>query len=499
MENTTISGYVLKYKLGEGGMAEVWYAENSLQMPAAIKVLQKRFCSDPELVSRFENEAKLMVQLHHPNIRKILDFSVVDERPCMVMEYLHGKDLSQRLKAGERFPNGQLIKWWNDLVDVLQYTHQKNIIHRDIKPSNLFLTDDGQIKVLDFGIAKIKDNITLTQTGSRMGTLMYMSPEQVYDMKTLSYKTDIYSLAVSFYHLLTGIAPYNSQLSDFEVQENIVRKNLDTAMLPQPWRSLLPDYLSKNPEERKELRKLDKDDSKRPTTSAGDYAATLAVGSVPEALLQPKRRNGKNILFPLLIIAGLVYMALNKDTIMNFLKTDGSGDRNRKTVVQPRPQPAIQDTEEQIPAVVLPDTLPTPQEPENEKVTITLDEKEMELNAKNLLTDYYNNRSSCGNLYRYFRDTVRQYYTKSNVTLDEVMKECQRYHDKWKFTEADFDESSFSFTHQENGNLLVDFSMLYKIKQNEIEEWSNYNVDVSAIVDENMKIIRIVERRIEKL
>ncbi|MBK7098910.1 MAG: serine/threonine protein kinase [Sphingobacteriales bacterium] len=499
MENTTISGYVLKYKLGEGGMAEVWYAENSLQMPAAIKVLQKRFCSDPELVSRFENEAKLMVQLNHPNIRKMLDFSAVDARPCMVMEYLHGKDLSQRLKAGERFSNDQLIKWWNDLVDALQYTHQKNIIHRDIKPSNLFLTDDGQIKMLDFGIAKIKDNITLTQTGSRMGTLMYMSPEQVYDMKTLSYKTDVYSLAVSFYHLVTGAAPYDNQLSDFEVQENIVRKNLNTAVLPQPWRSLLPDYLSKNPEERKELRKLDKVESERLATSAGGYAATPAVGSAPDALLQPRRKNGRNIFFSLLVIAGLVYMALNKDTIKQFLKTDGSGDRNKKTVVQPRPQPPIQDTEAQIPAVVLPDTLPAPSEQDIESVTITIDVKEKELNVKNLLTDYYTNRSNCGNLYRYFRDTVKQYYTKSNVTLDEVMKECQRYHDKWKFTEADFDESSFSFTHQENGNLLVDFSMLYKIKQNENDEWSNYNVDVSAIVDENMKITRIVERRIEKL
>ncbi|HUN03874.1 MAG TPA: serine/threonine-protein kinase, partial [Niabella sp.] len=228
-------------------------------------------------VSRFENEAKLMVQLHHPNIRKILDFSVVDGRPCMVMEYLHGKDLAKRLKTGERFSNDQLIKWWNDLVDVLQYTHQKNIIHRDIKPSNLFLTDDGQIKVLDFGIAKIKDNITLTQTGSRMGTLMYMSPEQVYDMKTLSYKTDIYSLAVSFYHLVTGAAPYDNQMSDFEVQENIVRKNLNTTMLPQPWQSLLPDYLSKNPEERKELRKLNITDSKVRSTNTG-HATVPATG-----------------------------------------------------------------------------------------------------------------------------------------------------------------------------------------------------------------------------
>ncbi|HEX7756535.1 MAG TPA: serine/threonine-protein kinase, partial [Niabella sp.] len=252
MENTTINGYKLKYQLGAGGMASIWYAENYLQKPAAVKMLQQRFCEMPEVVHRFENEARLMVQLNHPHIRNVYDYSTINGCPCMIMEYLEGKDLSHRMKEGELFSKEQLISWWNDLVDALQYTHRKNIIHRDIKPSNLFLTENGQIKILDFGIAKLRDNVTVTQTGSRMGTLMYMSPEQVYDVKNLSYKTDSYSLAVTFYHLVSGKPPYDaSKISDFEIQEHIVRTDLDTSALPEPWQSLLPLYLKKNPEERK--------------------------------------------------------------------------------------------------------------------------------------------------------------------------------------------------------------------------------------------------------
>lgn len=498
MENTTIRGYVLKYKLGEGGMADVWYAENSLQMPAAIKILQKRFCNDIDVVSRFENEAKLMVQLNHPHIRKIQDFSTIDGQPCMVMEYLEGNDLSQSLKNGEKFTNEQIIAWWNDLVDVLKYTHGKNIIHRDIKPSNLFVTRSGQIKVLDFGIAKIKDNITVTQTGSRMGTLLYMSPEQVYDIKNLTYKTDIYSLAVTFYHLITGTAPYDStKISDFEIQENIVRKNLDTSLLPLPWRNLLPEYLFKNAEDRKELRNIGVNVNELAVINT-DVSQTIKTPERPAITMRSKKP--PYLMMSFAIIAGLILLVLNKDRVMNFLKKNNRPKEITKAVQKAPIQQTPLDTEIQLPVVIPPDTTVTKgDDGATDVVTTTIDDKEKELQAKNLLSDYYKNRKDCGSLYRFFRDTVKQYYNKANVTLDAVMKECQKYHDKWRFTEAQFDDNSFVFTHQSNGNIYVDFSMVYRIKQLEEDDWTSYNIDVSAIIDDNMKITRIVERRIEKL
>ena len=186
----------------------MWYAENQIEKPAAVKILNEDLSHNAQIVERFRNEAKVTVKLNHPNIRQVYDFSAIDGRPCMVMEYLEGSDLAARMKNGERFTDEQLKKWWNQLAAALNYTHGEGVVHRDIKPSNIFVTDKGDVKLLDFGIAKVRDSITSTVTGAMMGTLMYMSPEQVRDSKHIDAKTDLYSLAVTFVHLLTGCAPY---------------------------------------------------------------------------------------------------------------------------------------------------------------------------------------------------------------------------------------------------------------------------------------------------
>lgn len=502
MENTTINGYTLKYKLGEGGMAEVWYAENVLGKPAAVKVLQKRLCGVADVVARFENEAKLMVQLSHPHIRNIYDFSTIDDCPCMVMEYLEGKDLGQRLKDAERFSNEQLITWWNDLVEALQYTHRKNIIHRDIKPSNLFLTEEGNIKVLDFGIAKIKDNITVTQTGSRMGTLLYMSPEQVYDIRHLTYKTDVYSLAVTFYHLVSGNAPYDTtKISDFEVQENIVRKNIDTSILPEPWRSLLPGYLYKNAEDRRELHKIESHQPVAEETMIFSPAPAQGPNPVKAAPVYYPVRKKSNawvyLLLSVLVIVGVVALAMNQDVInkwMNHDRADHVPVTTENIEPQKKPEPVIE------PVVIEPDTTNSINpDGTTDQVITSIDMRETEASIKNKIVDYYRSRSDCNTLYRFFADTVKQYYRNSNEPIETVIRECENYHGKWRFTEADINTQSYAFTHQQNGNVLVDYNMLYKIKQNETDDWIPYSIDVSMVFDENGKISRIVETRIEKL
>ncbi|MCD2422028.1 serine/threonine protein kinase [Niabella pedocola] len=505
MENTTINGYKLKYKLGEGGMAEVWYAENYLQKPAAVKVLQKRFCGMPEVVGRFENEARLMVHLNHPHIRNIYDYSTVDGCPCMIMEYLEGKDLAQRMKEGARFSNLQLITWWNDLVDALQYTHRKNIIHRDIKPSNLFLTEDGQIKILDFGIAKLRDNVTVTQTGSRMGTLMYMSPEQVYDVKTLSYKTDIYSLAVTFYHLVSGTAPYDAaKMSDFEIQEHIVRKPIDISALPDPWRGLLPLYLGKNPEDRKELRKLDAGTTRNDETIVFTPVPPQPIENIyPPLSKHPAKKTGSSrfgyIFLVFLVVSGLIVFALNKDEILGMFGV--TPDTKKPETETPAPRPRQKKQEPPEPQLTQPeDTVAAQNDTMTSTQVVTSEDLgQKEAAVKNRINDYYRMRQDCGSLSRFFRDTVQQYYNRSNELLTRIQKECVAYHGKWRFTEADITNSSYVFTYNPNGNTYVDFSMLYKIRQNEEDDWIPYNIDVSVVFDKEMKIVRIVERRIEKL
>ena len=255
MEGKTINGYTLQRLLGKGGMAEVWYAENSLGKCAAVKLLLPRFCNDEAIVARFQNEAKVMVQLDHPNIRQVYDFGYIDQRPCILMEYLEGDDLKALMKSGRHFTDDELIKWWNQIAEALVYTHNKDIVHRDIKPSNIFLDKKGNIKLLDFGIAKIKESISMTQTGTMMGTLLYMSPEQVEDSKHIGPKSDIYSLAVSFVHLLSGKAPYDTTNSnDYAIRKGIVEIPLDLSKVPAKWQGFLKPYLAKKADERPELR-----------------------------------------------------------------------------------------------------------------------------------------------------------------------------------------------------------------------------------------------------
>lgn len=281
MQGKSINGFILQQLLGTGGMADVWYAENKIGKKAAVKILLSKFCADENINSRFYTEAEVMVKLNHPNIRQVYDYGNIDGRPAIVMEYLDGMDLKSKLKRGQRFTDEELKRWWNQLVSALNYTHQKGIVHRDIKPSNIFVDGDGNIKLLDFGIAKVRESISSTQTGQKLGTLMYMSPEQVKDSKSIDYRTDVYSLAVTFVNLITGKAPYDSDTSsDFEISEQIVYKPLDMSDVPMTWQKFLAPYMAKKPEERPALRPFDMNNgaSDRGGQTGGEDDETILVG-----------------------------------------------------------------------------------------------------------------------------------------------------------------------------------------------------------------------------
>ena len=255
MIGKTINGFTLQRKLGEGGMAEVWYAENEIGKPAAVKILSASLSNNEQIVERFHNEALVMVKLDHPNIRQVYGYGYIDNRHCIVMEYLEGDDLEALLKKGRRFTDEELSKWWNQIISALNYTHSKGIVHRDIKPSNIFLDNWGNVKLLDFGIAKLKESMSMTRTGTMMGTLMYMSPEQVRDTKNIDYRTDIYSLAVTFAQLVSGTAPYDATSSDdYTIRKGIVELPFDLSAVPAAWQGFLAPYLEKDPQKRPALR-----------------------------------------------------------------------------------------------------------------------------------------------------------------------------------------------------------------------------------------------------
>ena len=317
MLNKTINGYTIKRKLGEGGMAEVWYAENKIGKKAAVKTLKPKLCIDEGIVERFENEAKVMVQLEHPFIRQVYDYEQIEGRPCIIMEYLEGEDLKSMLRKEHHFTENALKQWWNQLVDALNYTHQQGVIHRDIKPSNIFIDKLGNVKLLDFGIAKVRDSVSGTQTGQKLGTLVYMSPEQIVDAKHVDKRTDLYSLAVTFVHLLSGRIPYDTDSSsDFAIMEQIVREPLDLTGVPAEWKEFLLPYLEKKPENRPELREFD---GKAVIMSGGDGDDTFVeslislkpkVGTVPTKEVGTERDDFSKDVSKVLIVVVVVATVL---------------------------------------------------------------------------------------------------------------------------------------------------------------------------------------------
>lgn len=243
MQNEILNSYTVKHLIGKGGMADVWYAENNLGKPAAIKIMHESFIGNEQVANRFETEAKVMLRLNHPNIRSVYDFGMFRNRPFIVMEYLEGKDLSHFVNNSQSTSNNNMQKWWQQCVSALEYTHKQSIIHRDIKPSNLFLLNNGDIKILDFGIAKVFQDASLTSTGQVMGTPLYMSPEQVLNTKTVTAKTDTYSLAVTFLHLLKGRVPFTKTSSDYSIQSQIVHGEIDFSGVSETWLSTLKPCL----------------------------------------------------------------------------------------------------------------------------------------------------------------------------------------------------------------------------------------------------------------
>lgn len=226
MNPSQIGKYKLLRLIGEGGMASVYEAEHeTLGSKAAIKVLNPLLSSNKQIRERFKNEARLMASLEHPNITRVLDYEESDSHLAIAMELLPGEDLSARIRRQGKLSEAEIVRIFEQVLQGFEYAHSKGVVHRDIKPSNIFLLPNGQVKLLDFGIAKLFDNGgEMTQTGTQLGTPVYMSPEQVNAEKNIDHRSDIYSLGVTLFYALSGKAPYDSttssQFAIFNIQEN---------------------------------------------------------------------------------------------------------------------------------------------------------------------------------------------------------------------------------------------------------------------------------------
>ncbi len=196
-------------EIGAGGMAVVYKAvQNSLNRPVAIKVLKPEFANDTQLVARFIREATSLAALQHENIVHIFDFVKEDGSYRMVMEFVEGIDLFDVLEKVSRLPPTVGAVIGLGVSNALEYAHYRGIIHRDIKPSNIIISRKGEVKLMDFGIARDENLGDLTRPGTSLGTPAYMSPEQVMGVK-IDFRSDLFSFGIVLYQMLTGIKPFS--------------------------------------------------------------------------------------------------------------------------------------------------------------------------------------------------------------------------------------------------------------------------------------------------
>jgi non-specific serine/threonine protein kinase len=209
MIGKTISHYKIIEKLGEGGMGEVYLAEDlKLERKVAIKFLPENLTKDKENVQRFQREAKAAASLNHPNIVTIHEIAEENDQIFIVMEFVEGKSLRDCINE-YKLGTDNIVDIITQISEGLSQTHKAGIIHRDIKPENIIIDQDARAKILDFGLAKLRNVSKLTKESSTIGTMQYMSPEQARG-EEVDHRTDIWSLGVMLYEMVTGEVPFRA-------------------------------------------------------------------------------------------------------------------------------------------------------------------------------------------------------------------------------------------------------------------------------------------------
>ena len=256
--------YSIIRTLGEGGMANVYLAYDTiLDRNVAVKVLRGDLASDEKFVRRFQREALSASNLYHPNIVQIYDFDQEDGQYYIVMEYVEGKTLKQLLKRRGSLTITEVIDIMSQLTDGMAHAHDSYIIHRDIKPQNIMILDNGMIKITDFGIAMALNSTQLTQTNSVMGSVHYLPPEQAAGRGS-TIRSDIYSMGILMYELLTGSVPYKGdnavEIALKHLKEPLPSIREKLPELPQSIENIILKATAKNPQNRyKDAREMHQD------------------------------------------------------------------------------------------------------------------------------------------------------------------------------------------------------------------------------------------------
>lgn len=232
--------YKILSQLGEGGMGEVYLADDEKTgTQVAVKILARQLTANPEALERFKREGETLRQLDHPNIVKFIDAFEHDKQYVIVMEYVSGGNLQKLIKQGA-LPIEQARQITLDLCDALIRAHRLNIIHRDLKPENVLITENGTPKLADFGVARLSESTSMTRSGTQVGTPYYMAPE-AWEGKTLDAQADIWSLGIMLFEMIAGKVPFGGETGAAVMNKILTTQPPDLRKL----RSDIPSNLTK--------------------------------------------------------------------------------------------------------------------------------------------------------------------------------------------------------------------------------------------------------------
>ncbi|RMF60751.1 MAG: hypothetical protein D6743_14540 [Calditrichaeota bacterium] len=281
MIGKAILHYKILEKLGEGGMGDVYKAQDTrLKREVAIKFLPRQIAASDEERERFKIEAQAAAALNHPNIATIFAIEEYDDEIFIVMEYIEGRELREILaNPPEGLSLRRVLDYATQIAAGLQVAHKKGVVHRDIKSSNIMIAEDGRVKIMDFGLAKVRGGALLTKEHTTLGTAAYMSPEQARG-EEVDHRTDIWAFGVVLYEMLTGRLPFKG---DYEAA--VIYSILNEA--PEPMTNVAPEV------ERKILKALAKDPADRYQTADEVVSDLQQIGAEPSEKSKPARKGAK--------------------------------------------------------------------------------------------------------------------------------------------------------------------------------------------------------------
>jgi serine/threonine protein kinase len=265
----TIGDYQIISVLGKGGMGKVFCVHNLItDRIEAMKVVLPDLEAKAGLAERFLREIKVHASLDHPNIARLRTALRIENRLVMILELVEGVGLNEMLSKGP-LPLNRAIGYIDQVLAGLSCAHAFNVVHRDLKPANIMITPDGRVKITDFGVAQAESAPRLTQTGSALGSLCYMSPEQTRNA-TVDARSDLYSVGVTFFEMLTGHPPFDGESAYAIMRAHVEEIPILPPDLPVAVASILRKSLAKDPAHRFQ--------------SAAEFQAALRTGHAPEPL-----------------------------------------------------------------------------------------------------------------------------------------------------------------------------------------------------------------------